>query len=332
MKDYLLCIYSLTYNHGPFIKDTMDGFCIQETDFPFVAVIVDDASTDNTQDVIQDYLNCHFLLEDSKMWETDDAQFIFAQHCKNTNCYFCTVFLKYNFYQQFKSSFPVIEDILKDAKYIALCEGDDYWIDSQKLYNQVHYLERNTECGLVHTYAKVYIQSENRYLDDLMGADVVDEDVQFVYNSIRTLTVCFRKDLFSRYMEEINPIAISKKWQMGDFPLFIFIMMNSNIHFIPDVTAVYRVAGNSATRSQNMQKALDFCYSSLDCHISMARYYNKTKLINKIKVENLGYVLAIYNNWGVKPNLLELLNRYKLAVLYHLRMLVRIYMKSTVTK
>ena len=330
MKDYSLCIYSLTYNHGPFIKDTMDGFCIQETDFPFVAVIVDDASTDNTQDVIQDYLNCHFLLEDSKMWETDDAQFIFAQHCKNTNCYFCTVFLKYNFYQQFKSSFPVIEDILKDAKYIALCEGDDYWIDSQKLYNQVHYLERNTECGLVHTYAKVFIQSENRYLDDLMGSDVVDEDVQFVYNSIRTLTVCFRKDLYFRYMEEINPIAISKKWQMGDYPLFIFIMMNSNTHFIPDVTAVYRVADNSATHSRNMKKALDFCYSSLDCHTFMARYYCKTELINKIKVENLGYVLAIYNDRGLKPNLVGLLKRYKLSVLYHLRMLVKIYMKSFV--
>ena len=59
---YMVRVSCMTYNHASYIEDAMNGFCMQETSFPFVCTIVDDASTDGEQDVIQKYLNEHFVL------------------------------------------------------------------------------------------------------------------------------------------------------------------------------------------------------------------------------------------------------------------------------
>ena len=61
--DFLVCVRSYTYNHAPYIEDAMNGFSMQQTNFPFVCVIVDDASTDGEPEVIMNYLNCHFDLD-----------------------------------------------------------------------------------------------------------------------------------------------------------------------------------------------------------------------------------------------------------------------------
>jgi len=325
MDDCPLCIISYTYNHGSYIRDTMEGFCLQHTEFPFAAIIVDDASTDNTSEVIKSYLNQNFLMTDSERWETEDAYFVVAQHRENQNCFFCVVLLKYNFYQVSKSKHPLMDIFLKEAKYVTFCEGDDYWIDPLKLQKQYQHLEANPDCGLVHTYAKAFVQSENTFRNELMGKDIIDEDEQFVYNSIRTLTVCMRLDLYLRYRNEIEPYAIANKWQMGDYPLFVFAMMNSKIYFLPYVTAVYRVVNESATHSSDPQKALNFVYSSLDCHVFMAKYYHKDYLINRIKIENLGYVLYIYRDFHLKPNMLMIIKRYGLSALYYWKTLMKVY-------
>lgn len=57
-------VYCSTFNHSPYIEDAMNGFCMQETNFPFVAIIIDDASTDGEPEVIKQYLQEHFDLED----------------------------------------------------------------------------------------------------------------------------------------------------------------------------------------------------------------------------------------------------------------------------
>ena len=96
---YLVQVRCLTFNHAAYIEDTMNGFCIQETTFPFVCTIIDDASSDGEALIIRQYLQDHFDLGNNNIMykeETNDYDMIFAQHSINKNCYFAVYFLKYN--------------------------------------------------------------------------------------------------------------------------------------------------------------------------------------------------------------------------------------------
>ena len=98
----------MTFNHSKYIKDAMNGFTMQQTDFPFVCTIVDDASTDGEQDVIRKYVEEHFDLSiDGVSYEreTDYAHIIYAQHKTNKNCFFVVLFLKENHYSQNKDKY-----------------------------------------------------------------------------------------------------------------------------------------------------------------------------------------------------------------------------------
>ena len=243
-----LCIISYTYNHGSYIKDTMEGFCIQHTEFPFAAIIVDDASTDNTSEVIKSYLNQNFLMTDSERWETEDANFVVAQHRENQNCFFCVVFLKYNFYQFSKSKLPLMADFMTEAKYIAFCEGDDYWIAPNKLYRQVEYMERNQEYGLAYTDVKGYRQSNSEFFSmNLQGkSGYIYKDLVSDKINIWTLTVLIRRDLYST-----RPQIDSNYYFCGDLLLFLHYTSKTKVYFLPEITAVYRILLESASHSQS---------------------------------------------------------------------------------
>lgn len=159
--NYLVRVHCMTYNHASFIEDAMNGFCMQETTFPFVCTIVDDASTDGEQEVIKKYLENHFSLNDDKVVrneETNDYYLTFAQHNSNRNCYFAVVLLKYNHYRK-KAKSPYIEEWTNNSKYIAMCEGDDYWTVSDKLQRQVDFLESHNDYSMCFHGANIIVDS-----------------------------------------------------------------------------------------------------------------------------------------------------------------------------
>ena len=95
----MLAIQCLTYNQSEYIADALRGFAIQQTNFPFLALIFDDASTDGEQDVIKTYMNENFDYTEEtgyKQWETEDANWVFARHNENENCFFVVAYLKRN--------------------------------------------------------------------------------------------------------------------------------------------------------------------------------------------------------------------------------------------
>ncbi len=148
---YTVLTRCTTYNHAPFIVDTMNGFCMQKTTFPYINVIIDDASTDEEQDVILNYLQDNFNLQDNKVVrreETDDYKLIFAQHSTNKNCFFAVLFLKYNHYRK-KSKLPYYAEWREASTYTAFCEGDDYWTDPNKLQRQVEFLKTHPDYSAI---------------------------------------------------------------------------------------------------------------------------------------------------------------------------------------
>jgi glycosyltransferase involved in cell wall biosynthesis len=236
----IVAISCQTYNHAPYIEDAMNGFCMQETTFPYVVVIIDDASTDGEQDVIKNYLKEHFDMSNAHEWETNDAQFIDAQHRENTYCWFAVVLLKYNFYQHKKDKWPLIADWVSAAKYVAVCEGDDYWTHSSKLQQQVDFLESHPDYSMCfhdvdikaekgRTWYNVYGKLENR---DYTGME------NLVTWSVPTCSiVCLSKIYKTR--------PSNLKFTMGDNVLILHCSRNGKIRCIQEKMGVYRLTPTS---------------------------------------------------------------------------------------
>lgn len=158
--DWMVYVSCMTYNQAQYIEDAMNGFTMQITNFPYVCAVVDDASTDGEQEVIKNYLDEHFDLEDNNVVqheETDDYVLTFARHKTNQNCYFAVLYLKYNHYKK-KSKAPYMARWRNNSKYIAMCEGDDFWISPHKLQLQVEWLENHLDYSSV--IGDLYVSDE----------------------------------------------------------------------------------------------------------------------------------------------------------------------------
>ena len=287
--DFLVCVRCFTFNHAPYIKDAMDGFCIQQTSFPFICVIVDDASIDGEPNIIRTYMGQHFNIDDKNVVrnvETDDYVMTFAQHKVNENCFFAVYYLKYNHYSIKKDKFPYFAEYHDNAKYAALCEGDDYWIDSLKLQKQVDILEKDDTIGMVYTKAWKFVQANQKF-ELIFGQEVHDFDEELIENRIPTLSVCFRRNLYVQYQVNIEKMMVNLS--LGDYPIWLYIMTLSKSSFINDVCCVYRVLPESASHSSNTEKMIKF-YEDI--------YYIRNYFINQYPklLKNKNNVLRTIND------------------------------------
>ncbi len=203
--DYLLSIHCMTFNQAKYITDAMNGFCMQKTTFPFVALIVDDNSTDGEQDVIKSYLDDNFDMASAQRKETEDAFFIEANHKENKSCHFVVVLLKQNMYRNKPKKLSLISQWENSVKYRAVCEGDDYWTDPLKLQKQVDFLEEHLDYSLCCHRYKVYNQNEGTWDDDYVKKLFEEQPGGFSFGNMenlnkawitKTLTLVFRRDCY----------------------------------------------------------------------------------------------------------------------------------------
>lgn len=206
---FLVRTYCATYNQDSYIKDALWGFVIQETNFPVVYMIVDDASTDCNAEVIREFVNENFELKNTLIAyekDTDYGHVTFAQHKTNKNCYFAVIYLKENHYSQKKSQAPYLSEWM-DTKYIALCEGDDYWTDPLKLQKQVDFLEEHPDYSLCCHRYKVYNQNEGTWCDDQVKWLFDESPGGFSFSNAenlnrawitKTMTLVYRNGLVNR--------------------------------------------------------------------------------------------------------------------------------------
>jgi glycosyltransferase involved in cell wall biosynthesis len=319
---WMVCTRCVTFNQAPYIVDAMNGFTMQQTTFPFVCTIVDDASTDGEPEVIRQYLQEHFDLEDRSVVrneETADYVLCYARHKENRNCHFAVLWLKYNHHSRHKSIMPYIAAWKEDSKYYALCEGDDYWTSPQKLQRQVKFLEQHDD------YAMSYSPAEVRSGDDIVGLrkfKTCDFESIVCFNGITTLTVLFREELRKRFGDEIRPLAPGG-WLMGDYPIWLYLSLKGKIHYIAEPLGVYRLQPESASHSADLQKSLDFADNVCQVRLFFMDYAERitgvrnAKLRKKVAVENMKRMLSVYysfNDFAGAKNYLKG-NRKKLSFL-----------------
>lgn len=262
-QNFKVCVRCYTFNQSKFIEETLNGFTMQQTNFPFVCCIVDDASTDNEQVVVKRYMDRYFNLLNSSVSyvkETDYAKIIFAQHINNKNCYFAVLFLKKNLYSINKSykKIEYISEWRKKCKYEAICEGDDYWIAPNKLQKQVDYMEAHPMCSLsFHAHQElnknsfILVRRYNQLVEECPMADIILGDGGFM----ATNSMVYRIDKVLKQEPDW-----AKNAPIGDLPLMLKMATQGTVAYINDVMSVYRIntPGSWTARSMTFRYKYNF--------------------------------------------------------------------------
>ena len=268
----LVSVRCITYNHEPYIAQTLDGFMMQKTNFPFEVIVHDDASTDKTADIIREY-EAKFPKIIKPIYETENQ---FSKH---------------------DGSLDRIMDAACKGKYTAICEGDDYWIDEHKLQKQVDFLEHNPDYGLVYANAKQLNQKKNE-ISLVEGHQTDFYHLVTETNYIPALTTCFRTDLYKKYTLEIQPE--SRGWLMGDYPIWIYLSFFSKIKYFEEYMAVYRILENSASHFTDIDKFIQFRKSVYD----IKQFYNLYFKVNAdIKWDESIYYVSMHFSAGHRKQL-----------------------------
>lgn len=252
----------------------MNGFVIQKTAFPFIVMIIDDASTDGQQSLITAYMTRSFDMEGNtaRRIETEYAEIFHARHKTNSNCYFTVLFLKENHYQK-ELHYKKLEYLSQwrdSVTYESLCEGDDWWTDPYKLQKQVDFMELHPDYSLCcTTYGSMrmkdgFVKNEKGVETDITLRQLMKK------NLIGTLTVMYRKELHQEYMEQVLPVM--PKFRMGDIPLWLFMASKGKIRKLADQTAMYRKLEYSASHSDDFDRQLEFLLDASRIRLWMNGY------------------------------------------------------------
>ena len=250
---FTFCVKCMTYNHASFIVDAMNGFTMQQTNFPYVCVIVDDASTDGEQDVIRKYLSNYFDLEDdliAKSEETEDFMLTYARHKTNHNCFFAVLLLKYNHYKK-KDKKPYYKVWTENVKYVALCEGDDYWTEPLKLQKQVDFIENNPDYSLC--FHRVLVKAEegvvSHFFKHLEERDFSPREIYEKW-TIPTCSVLYRSGLID---DSVQPKFII----YGDIYTWLQLAEVGKIHCLGFTGGVYRRNRNGISVKWSLETYLN---------------------------------------------------------------------------
>lgn len=304
-EKFLVCVRCMTFNHAKYIEDALNGFTMQETTFPFVCTIIDDASTDGEKEVIREYLRKNFELGNNsivKNEETDDYVMTFAKHKTNHNCYFAVYFLKYNHFSNLSTKLRKLEYISKwhdCAKYVALCEGDDYWTHSQKLQKQIDFLEEHEDYSCCCHRFKIYYENTDTWTDDFVGKAFdehpnvegleVTNSENFRTRFTSTLTLCFRKSVYD------SIVWPPYKYGRRDFNSHYQLLKLGKGWCLADYMAVYRKNNGGAWSKLS---PIEGAYVRLDCYEDL---YKFNPADDDIKDAYSYWLDKFYNEFVIPP-------------------------------
>lgn len=206
----LVSISCITYNHAPYIRQCLEGFLMQKTNFKFEVLIHDDASTDGTEEIIREYKSRYPDI--IKPIYEEENQWVKGRRGSLT------------------FNYPRAK-----GKYIALCEGDDYWTDPLKLQKQVEFLEAHPDFSMCFhgaeivtdlgdVYKNLYKNLESR---EYSGEEILENWI------VPTASVILKNYKNKSILED-------KRFVFGDIVLFLWAAENGKIYCINEKMSVYR--------------------------------------------------------------------------------------------
>ena len=281
----IVSICCITYNHERYIMQAIDSFLMQETDFPFEIVIHDDASTDGTADIILEYVERYPAII-KPILQTENQ------------------FSKGGLINP-RFVFPKTQ-----GRYIALCEGDDYWTDKTKLQKQVSFLENNSEYAITYTDCRLF--DEKGDLKAFVGWGRKDLESYELKKStpIFTLTACFRN-----VIKEIPPDLLSAR--CGDLVIWSLLSAYGRGKYLPDIKpAAYRVHDAGIFSKKDKRKKAEMLlitYNALFAHYTRigdantARHFCERSFVQSLWVIGGSRLIIVF----IKSLLNMVLNRFR---------------------
>lgn len=248
-SETILSIRCTVYNHEPYLRQCLDGFIMQKTNFTFEAIVHDDCSTDKSIAIIKEYAEKY-------------------PHIIKP------IYEKENQYSKHDGSLTHIMNnaISPSAKYIALCEGDDYWTDPYKLQKQVDFMEAHPEYSMCFHNAIEHYESTD--INDKPFSLIKDKDYtgKEIYSKwiIPTASVLLRKEIF--FCPLYQYAKKNKHFIYGDIVLFLSCAHEGKIRGMSDCMSVYRRHSGGVTFQCNTAEAL---YKRINHHKNIYKTFGK---------------------------------------------------------
>lgn len=242
-RPIMVSIQCFTYNHESYIRQCLESFVMQKTNFRFEAIVHDDASTDGTAAIVREYAEKYPeiikpIFEIENQYSKHDGS---LQRIMDSHCY---------------------------GKYIACCEGDDYWIDPLKLQKQVDFMESHPDYSMTCNRTKLYSHRKGKFVGENYcynkSQDVEAKDIILCGGLfISTCSIVLRRSVvIDGYPDYFT------KCHVGDYPLQIFAAMKGNVYYFNDVMSVYRVENSSSWAGErnkiSVEKRIETVHSEIE--------------------------------------------------------------------
>lgn len=248
----LVSVLMITYNHEKYIREALESVLMQQTDFSFELIICDDSSNDNTADAIDKTISYHPLINNIK----------FYRHEQNMGMMQNLIFALR------KCS----------GRYIAICEGDDYWTDPLKLQKQVAVLDKEAQYAMVITNRKVTNEDGTAY-DELYEKDYQ----KFIFTNadvIKGFVPGTQTIMFRNFSSLPDYLEAHPEFYYGDRYITYFCSLFGSIFLLQEITAVYRMNGEGVWSTFTpIQKLNKYTRFMNDFHKSLGIPSNE--IINK---------------------------------------------------
>lgn len=272
MNNIVVSVCMITYNHEIFIREAIEGILMQKTDFPIELIIGEDCSTDNTRNIVLEYASKYPniirpLLPDSNLG-------------------------------MMKNFIVTMQAAL--GKYIALCEGDDYWTDPYKLQKQVDFLEANEEYSICFHPVKVLNENERELVDDFITREVAETTTILDLaegNYMHTPSVVFRRN-----QEVFDTLNSMGALPAGDYVLHMLNSKYGMIKKLPEIMGVYRVHDGGVWSD----KAYEFrVRKTIETYEKIKKHFNsQIENLLQHKIESC-YFDMLKSNVNKKENLIS---------------------------
>lgn len=276
----IVTIRCITYNQEKYIRQCLDGFVMQKTNFRFEAVVHDDASTDGTSDIIREYAERYPSII-KPIFETE------------------------NQYSKEDGSLARIMDSQMRGRYIAICEGDDYWTSPDKLQKQVDFLESHPDYSMCFHQATRHYENSNK--PDTLYCDVEDRDYtgQELYTPVHrppTASVLMR---YSVLESDVYKVFRKMCLSFSDIPIFLSCANCGKVRGMSENMSVYRMNAGGVTNVFNStnDRVLKFANDNLKLYHIFGTQY-KEECIRIYVIDYINHFFRCYHLGNLRPSLI----------------------------
>ena len=265
----LVSVCVTAYNHAPYIAQALESILAQRTSFGVEIVVGDDCSGDGTAEIVSHYVAQY----------PDRVRLITGER---------NVGMRANYRR-------VVEACR--GEYVAMCDGDDFWCDEEKLQRQVEVLENDRGVGLCYSRSKRFCEGVGEEWCYPRGEMYCDFRSLLFSNTVDNVSAIARRDLVMQYYREVRP-EVHPEWLTDDQPMWLWVAAKSKVVALERVTAAHRLLAESQSQSQDYRKRIAFCDSLMDISIWMDKAVGDGSSVAALKRKRMEVALWVLGQSG----------------------------------